>query len=180
MCPQLLQKLHIKVLKEYIKNLKSILPCSDQQLLMEYSLMQCCRFSGFCGLPAKNFGFCAFHSIFFLLNGPLLSKLGVHDKGFLGWSWNSDSIFKNDLKIAGFGMTCWNMHLLGVYEGKIRIFIRNYIGACEFISPFLALHSFWKKFASRFFGRMHFSGNFAVSHWQHCWCLSWITRDCIS
>ena len=60
-----------------------------------------------------------------------------------------------------------NKHVLGVYEGKFRIFIGNCIGACEVISLFLALRSFRKKFASRFIGITHFPGNLAVTRWQH-------------
>ena len=72
--------------------------------------------------------------------------------------------FKNDfLKVAIFGETCSNMHVLGMYEGKFRIFIGNCIGECEVISLFLALCRFWKKFVSGFLDVTHFSGHLAVS-----------------
>ena len=50
-----------------------------------------------------------------------LGKLS--NESFPDWSWNPDFSFKNEiLEVAGFDQTCSNLHLLGVYEGKFRIF----------------------------------------------------------
>ena len=46
----------------------------------------------------------------------------ISDESFPDWSWFPDSSIKNYiLKVAGFGKTCSNMHLLWVYRGKFRI-----------------------------------------------------------
>ncbi len=89
---------------------------------------------------------------------------------FLNLSWNPDSSFKNDFKRCRLSPDLLKYASFGSIWRWIQHFQDIFLKFCEVISPFLALCSFRKKFASRYFGVMHFSGFLAVSCWQH-WTL---------
>ncbi len=93
---------------------------------------QCCRFSGFCDIPAKNSGF--LHPIQFAYFSWTFWWLVCQDRTIIkrarcpwwrfSWLLQKSRFYlqNNFLKVAAFGDTCSNMHVLEVYEGKFRIF----------------------------------------------------------